>query len=58
MLPLLLMLVALLVARLQPTLATAGFIGSLLGYALRSVLSRWRSSASATSWKNWHGVIH
>ncbi len=36
MLPLLLMLVALLVARLQPTLATVGFIGSLLGYALRA----------------------
>lgn len=40
MLPLLLMMVALLVARLQPTLATVGFIGALLGYALRSVLSQ------------------
>ncbi|EMR0603515.1 TPA: GGDEF domain-containing protein [Stenotrophomonas maltophilia] len=40
MLPLLLMMVALLVARLQPTLATIGFIGALLGYALRSVLSQ------------------
>ncbi|HDS1580431.1 TPA: GGDEF domain-containing protein [Stenotrophomonas maltophilia] len=40
MLPLLLMMVALLVARLQPGLATIGFVGALLGYALRSVLSQ------------------
>lgn len=40
MLPLLLMMVALLLARLQPTLATVGFIGAMLGYALRSVLSQ------------------
>ena len=40
MLPLLLMMVGLLVARLQPTLATVGFIGAMLGYALRSVLSQ------------------
>lgn len=40
MLPLLLMMVALLVARLQPTLATVGFIGAMLGYALRSVLTQ------------------
>ncbi|MCU1000572.1 GGDEF domain-containing protein [Stenotrophomonas maltophilia] len=40
MLPLLLMMVALLVARLQPTLASVGFIGALLGYALRSVLTQ------------------
>ncbi|MBH1432881.1 GGDEF domain-containing protein [Stenotrophomonas maltophilia] len=40
MLPLLLMMVALLVARLQPTLATVGFIGALLGHALRSVLGQ------------------
>ena len=40
MLPLLLMMVALLVARLQPTLATVGFIGAMLSYALRSVLTQ------------------
>lgn len=40
MLPLLLMMVALLVARLHPTLATIGFIGAMLGYALRSVLTQ------------------
>lgn len=40
MLPLLLMMVALLVARLQPTLGTVGFLGAMLGYALRSVLSQ------------------
>ncbi|WP_295548174.1 GGDEF domain-containing protein [uncultured Stenotrophomonas sp.] len=40
MLPLLLMMVALLVARLQPSLAAVGFIGAMLGYALRSVLSQ------------------
>jgi diguanylate cyclase (GGDEF)-like protein len=40
MLPLLLMMVALLVARLQPVLATVGFIGAMLGYALRSVLTQ------------------
>ena len=56
MLPLLLMMVALLVARLQPTLAT-GFIGAMLGHALRSVLTRCRSSVSATSWRCWPGAI-
>lgn len=40
MLPLLLMLVALLMARTNQTMATVGFIGAMLGYALRSVLSQ------------------
>lgn len=40
MLPLLLMMVALLVSRLHPTLAIVGFIGAMLGYALRSVLTQ------------------
>jgi hypothetical protein len=54
MLPLLLMMVALLVARLHAH-ATVGFIGAMLGHALRSVLTRCRSSAEAGA--AWPGAI-
>jgi diguanylate cyclase (GGDEF)-like protein len=40
MLPLLLVMVALLVADAHPTLASVGFVGAMLGYALRSVLTQ------------------